>query len=223
VNLWMAGVTAVKSLLKIAGLLLVVTVAFTVVAQSPEKRTGAVTIGKIQIEIPDLLVVDQNGVKRRFYSDLIKDKIVVLSFFFTSCPSFCPAMNLTLTKLQTSLGDRIGKDVFLVTVTKDPETDTPARLKAWGKGLHIKSGWTMVTGDVNAIGKIVLDFTGDGLGQDSHNTIFIIGNDKTGSWADLSGYSSPDDLRRQIDAVTAPPEEEAAGEIGAGAAVPSTL
>jgi len=189
--------------LVITALLLVVPVAFAAVGQSPQpqKRSGAVTVGKIQIEIPDLMVQDQNGVKRRFYSDLIKDKIVILSFFFTSCPTFCPVMNNRLTKLQATLGDRIGKDVFIVTVTKDPETDTPARLKSFGKTLQIKSGWTMVTGDVNAIGKIVYDFTGDTLGKDSHNTIFIIGNDKTGDWADLSGYSSVDDLRQQIDAV----------------------
>ena len=90
-----------------------------------------------------------------------------------------------------------------MTVTKDPEIDTPARLRAFGKNLRIKSGWSMVTGDAKAIGKIVYDFTGDPLGQNSHNTIFIIGNDKTGAWADLSGYSSLSELREQIDAVSA--------------------
>ena len=203
--------------LSIAGLLLVVSIGLAAVAQSPrnqgataadsvshqpKKRPGAVTVDKVQIEIPDLLVQDHNGTERRFYSDLIKDKVVILSFFFTSCPSFCPRMNLRLTRLQNILGDRLGKDVFFVTVTKDPETDTPTRLKAWAKDLKIKSGWTMVTGDVKAIGKIVYDFTGDPLGKDMHNTIFIIGNDKTGNWADLTGLATLDELRQQIDAVT---------------------
>jgi protein SCO1/2 len=183
-------------------LVLVATIGFPAVAQSPQKRSGAVTVDKIQIEIPDLLVMDQDGVKRRFYSDLIKDKVVILSFFFSSCPTMCPVMNNTLGKLQTTLGDRLGKDVFIVTVTKDPETDTPARLKTWGKSLHPQPGWTMITGDINAIGKIVHDFTGDRLGQDMHNTVFFIGNDKTGSWSDLSGYASPSDLREQIDIVS---------------------
>jgi protein SCO1 len=193
----------------IAGLLLLITVGFVAVAQSPatagdqlpQKRPGAVTIGKIQIEIPDLLVVDQDGIKRRFYSDLIKDKVVILSFFFTSCQSTCPAMNARLKRLQADLGERLGKDVFIVTVSKDPETDTPSRLKAFGNSLKIKPGWTMITGDVKAIGKIVFGFTGDRLGQDSHNSIFIIGNDKNGSWADFSGYASVGELRQQIYAV----------------------
>jgi len=211
---------AVMKRLAIAGLLLVVLIGLAAVAQSssnqgataadsatqqpklPVKRSGAVTVGQVQIEIPDLLVKDQVGKERRFYSDLIKDKVVVLSFFFTSCPSFCPRMNLRLKKLQTILDDRLGKDVFFVTVTKDPETDTVSRLKDWGKKLDIKSGWTMITGDTKNIGKIVYDFTGDPLGPDMHNTMFIIGNDKTGEWADLSGLATLDDLRQQIDAVT---------------------
>ena len=215
---------AVMKSLTIAGLLLVVSIGLAAVAQSsrnqgataadsathqhksaeklPEKRSGAVTVGQVQIEIPDLFVKDQDGIERRFYSDLIKDKVVILTFFYTSCPSFCPRMNLRLKKLQTILGDRLGKDVFFVTVTKDPETDTVPRLKDWGKRLDIKSGWTMITGDTKNIAKIVRDFTGDPLGPDMHNTLFIIGNDKTGEWADLSGLATLDDLRQQIDAVT---------------------
>src|SRR4051794_2579928 len=90
----------------LVSLLLLLPVGFTAAAQSPvaaadqlpAKRQGAVTIDKIQIEIPDLLVVDQDGIRRRFYSDLIKDKVVILSFFFTSCQSTCPAMNARLKK-----------------------------------------------------------------------------------------------------------------------------
>jgi cytochrome oxidase Cu insertion factor (SCO1/SenC/PrrC family) len=215
----------IKSL-TIAGLLLVVSIGLAAVASRnqgataqhksapgasapgavaeklPEKRSGAVTVGQVQIEIPDLLVKDQDGIERRFYSDLIKDKVVILSFFFTSCPSFCPRMNLRLKRLQNILGDRLGKDVFFVTVTKDPETDTVTRLNEWGKKLEIKSGWTMITGDTKNIGKLVFDFTGDPLGPDMHNTMFIIGNDKTGEWADLTGLATLDDLRQQIDAVS---------------------
>ena len=186
---------------RVIAVLVLATVAFAAVAQTPQKKSGAVTIDRVQIEIPDLLVVDQDGVKRRFYSDLIKDKVVVLSFFYTSCPSMCPVMIDRLGKLQTNLGDRLGKDVFIISVTRDPETDTPSRLKSWGKNIHMKSGWTMITGDVKTIGKIVRDFTGDRLGPDMHNTIYFIGNDKTGTWADLSGYASATDLREQIDAL----------------------
>ncbi len=163
------------------------------------KRPGAVTVGDLQIAIPDLLVLDQNGKERRFYSDLIKNKVVVLSFFFTSCVSVCPAMSMALSRLQENLGDQLGKDVFIITVTKDPVTDTPRQLKTWGKALGVKPGWTMVTGEVKVIEKIVRDFTGDPIGRDSHNTIFILGSDRSGDWTDLPQFSTPAELREQID------------------------
>lgn len=171
---------------------------------APAKRSGAVTIDTLQVVIPDLMVLDQHGNQRRFYSDLIKDKVVVLSFFYTSCVSICPAMSLALSKLQANLADRLGKDVFIITVTKDPETDTPAQLRSWGAGIGVKRGWTMVTGQTDVIAKIVKDFTGDRLGKDSHNTIFLIGSDKTGTWTDVSGYTTAQELRQQIDLVTKP-------------------
>ena len=92
---------------RVIAVLVLATVAFAAVAQTPQKKSGAVTIDKVQIEIPDLSVVDQDGVKRRFYSDLIKDKVVVLSFFYTSCPSMCPVMIDRLGKLQTNMGVRL--------------------------------------------------------------------------------------------------------------------
>jgi protein SCO1 len=166
-----------------------------------KKGPGKVTVGQIQIAIPDLMVLDQYGKRRRFYSDLIKNRVVVLSFFFTSCVSFCPVMAHSLSKLQAHLAGRLGKDVFIITVTKDPETDTPRRLREWGERMGVKPGWTMVTGEAGAVGKIVRDFTGDRLGKDSHETLFLIGSDKTGIWIDASGYTHPEELREHIETV----------------------
>jgi protein SCO1/2 len=168
------------------------------------KRPGAVTIGDVQIPIPDVLVLDQNGEEKRFYSDLIKNKVVVLSFFFTKCVSVCPAMSVALSKLQSNLGDLMGKEVFIVTVTKDPETDRPQQLKEWGRAVGVKPGWTMVTGESNVIEKIVRDFTGDRLGRDFHNTVFILGSDRSGEWTDLPQFTTVSELRRQIDLMAQP-------------------
>ncbi|HEY6803056.1 MAG TPA: SCO family protein [Pyrinomonadaceae bacterium] len=168
------------------------------------KKPGTVTVGTVQIPIPDLVVLDQNGTQKHFYSDLIKDKVVVLSFFFTSCVSVCPAMSVALTKLQTNLGDKLGKDVFIITVTKDPETDTPAKLREWGNKVGVKPGWTMVTGETKVIEKLVRDFTGDPLGRGLHNTVFILGSDKTGEWTDLHEFTSADELRQQVDLLSKP-------------------
>ena len=83
------------------------------------------------IDIPDVSLVDQEGRPVRFHTDLIKDKVVVVNFIFTTCTTVCPPMGATFGKLREQLGEKAGKDVHLVSVSVDPRTDTPERLKAW--------------------------------------------------------------------------------------------
>ena len=128
----------------------------------------------------DVELLNQDGKKVRFYSDVLKGKTVVVNAFFTTCTSVCPPMNRNMEKIQEVLGDRVGRDVFLVSMTVDPETDTPARIKDYARKFHAGPGWIFLTGK-----KENLDWALYKLGQyveqkDDHKTIFIIGNEPTG-------------------------------------------
>src|SRR5262245_12419407 len=79
----------------------------------------------------DVQLITQNGDSVRLYSDLLKGKVVVINAFFGSCTGACPKMAGVLEGLQTRLGDHLGKDVFFLSFSVDPETDTPAKLKAY--------------------------------------------------------------------------------------------
>ena len=149
-------------------------------------------VGKV--EIPDLVLRDHEGRKVRFYSDLIKDKVVVLSFFYTSCIYTCTTQGKTFSRLQSLLGDRLGKSVFLISVTTDPARDTPARLKAWSKAYNIQPGWTLVTGDVSEMDQLLLPFTGNPAGAGMHLPSTFIGNSKTGTWISAIGVFAPEDV-----------------------------
>ena len=127
--------------------------------------------------IPDVKVLDQDGQKRNFYTDLVKDKVVVINFVFTSCKTFCPMLGAKFSKLQTLLGDRLGKDVFLISVSTDPETDSPERLKAWGQQFKAKAGWTLITGEKDEVEELLRVLTGDGLNKDLHAPLLTIIND----------------------------------------------
>ncbi|HEU4770192.1 MAG TPA: SCO family protein, partial [Pyrinomonadaceae bacterium] len=81
----------------------------------------------------DVELTNQDGKKVRFYSDVLKGKTVVVNAFFTSCTSVCPPMNRNMEKIQEVLRERVGRDVFLVSLTVDPEVDTPARLKEYAQ------------------------------------------------------------------------------------------
>src|ERR1051325_10225018 len=92
----------------------------------------------------DVELINQDGKKVRFYSDVLKGKTVVVNAFFTTCTSVCPPMNRNMEKIQEALGDRVGRDVFLVSITVDPENDTPARIKDYARKFHAGPGWTSV-------------------------------------------------------------------------------
>ena len=84
---------------------------------------------------PNAAVVTQDGKTLQFYDDLIKDKIFVISFLFTTCKDICPLATSRLAELQEKLGDSMGRDIFFYSISIDPETDTPERLKQYADSL----------------------------------------------------------------------------------------
>ncbi|HEX8145880.1 MAG TPA: SCO family protein [Pyrinomonadaceae bacterium] len=142
----------------------------------------------------DVELLDQDGRKVRLYSDMLKGKTVVINAFFTACTSVCPPMNRNLEKVQEALGDRLGKDVFIISISVDPTTDTPTRLKEYAQRFHAKPGWTFLTGK-----KENVDWALYKLGQyvevkDDHTTVIIIGNEATGLWKKALGMAKPAEL-----------------------------
>src|ERR1044072_1675837 len=166
-------------------------------------RPGVIRIGYDEVAIPDVEVLDQNGRKARFYIDLFKDLVVFVSFFFTSCTLMCRLQGQVLAKLQTALGDKMGKKVFFISVSKDPKTDTQQRLSLWAKKYEVKTGWTLVTGTETVMSGLLRELIGEELGPQLHNPVLLIGNDRTGVWEAAEGLSSPDKLVQIIERVSA--------------------
>jgi protein SCO1 len=153
--------------------------------------------------IPDAELFNQDGKKIHFYSDLIKDKVVIVSLFFTSCASICPMQGESLSKLQATLGDRLGRDVYLVSVSMDPEGDPPERLKIWGLQFGAKPGWTLVTGKKSEIDKVAIALTGAPAVKGEHSPVVFVGSDKTGRWIRAYGLAEPAKFDSLIAEVTA--------------------
>jgi protein SCO1/2 len=149
----------------------------------------------------DVELLNQNGEKVRFYTDVLKGKTVIVNAFFTTCTSVCPPMNRNMEKIQEALGNRVGRDVFLISITVDPEADTPARLKEYAQKFHAGPGWLFLTGK-----KENLDWALYKLGQyveskDDHKTIFIIGNEPTGLWKKAFGMANVNELVQVVESV----------------------
>ncbi|HEX7957237.1 MAG TPA: SCO family protein [Pyrinomonadaceae bacterium] len=149
----------------------------------------------------DVELIDQDGRKLRFYSDVLKGKTVIVNAFFTTCTSVCPPMNRNMEKIQNALGDRVGKDVFLVSISVDPATDTPPRLKEYSQKFHAKPGWMFLTGK-----KENVDWALYKVGQyveekQDHMTVIIVGNEATGLWKKMLGMGKAEELVKIVESV----------------------
>ena len=99
----------------------------------------------------NVAVTTQDGRTLRFYDDVLKGKIVLINFFFTDCDAVCPLMTENLARVQELLGDRVGKDIFMVSISLQPEHDTPEVLAAYAKTYGVGPGWLFLTGKKNDI------------------------------------------------------------------------
>jgi protein SCO1/2 len=95
---------------------------------------------------PNVPLVTHEGKVVRFYDDLIKNKTVMINFMYARCGDICPGMTANLRFVQKEFGDRLGRDIFMYSISLDPEHDTPEILKAYVELFQIKSGWTFLTG-----------------------------------------------------------------------------
>jgi cytochrome oxidase Cu insertion factor (SCO1/SenC/PrrC family) len=139
----------------------------------------------------DLPLLDQDGRKVKFYTDVLKGRLVLISFIYTNCTDICPTLMHNLVDVQEMLGDRFGKDVFFVSISVDPEDDTPEELKKYAERYLAKPGWTFLTGKkenvdwvVHKLGQYTPDF-------EDHSMTFLLGDVGNAKWAKLKGDSDP--------------------------------
>jgi protein SCO1 len=159
---------------------------FEVFAQS-----GSGTPTETRQNIPDAELIDQDGKSVHLYTDLVKGRVSALSFIFTTCTTICPLIGADLGRLQTELGQALGGNIVLISVSVDPATDTPERMKAWGAQFGAKPGWSLLTGDkqtVDQLLKAVGLYTPD---IQSHSPFLVLINDRTGDWTRVSALETP--------------------------------
>ena len=142
----------------------------------------------------DVELIDQDGRKVRFYTDVLKGKTVVVNALFTTCTNVCPPISRNFERIQEALGERLGRDVFLVSITVDPENDTPEKLKAYAEKFHARAGWSFLTGKKENIDQALYKLGHYVQDKNSHKTIVIIGNESTGLWKKAFGLARAEDL-----------------------------
>jgi protein SCO1/2 len=159
----------------------------------------------------DVTLVNQYGEPMRLYSDLLQGKVVLINTVFTACTGMCPMLSSTVEKVQAHVGDRVGQDVHLISISVDPENDTPEKMAELAERFHAQRGWYFLTGDPENVAMALRklgQFTED---PESHQGVMIMGNETTGLWKKAFGLAGAEELIRIFDTVLhdagAPPEQ----------------
>lgn len=138
-------------------------------------------------------LVDQEGRTTDLYS-VMKGRTIVVHSFFATCTGVCPVMTGTISAIQQRFAGRMGKDLVLVSLTVDPETDTPERLKSYAAAASAGPGRYFLTGSREQI-EVALKRIGQHVpSREQHSNVIIIGNEKTGLWKKAFGLAPSEEI-----------------------------
>lgn len=170
-------------------------------------------------QIPDVPLFDQNGKAVRL-PELVRGRTVAINFVFTTCSTVCSPLSAIFSRVQGELGDKLGKDVHLLSITLDPGVDTPERLNAYASQFGRQEGWTFVTGKPDDVRAALKAFGAQVARKEDHTPMVLIGNEPAGRWTRLFGLSSPARIVEEIRAVESKKQAAAAkpASLAAGAA-----
>ena len=148
--------------------------------------------------LPNLPLITHEGRKVLFYDDLVKGKIVTINFFYSHCEEICPLVTANLAKVQKLLGARVGRDIFMYSITLKPEEDTPRVIKDFREAHGARPGWTFLTGtpaDIELLRrKLGFTYPDPQIDKDKSQHIGNVryGNEPQALWAACPGQANPE-------------------------------
>jgi protein SCO1/2 len=163
-----------------------------------------------RLHFPDVVLENQHGKKVRFYSDLLKNKVVVFNFFYAKCEGVCPGVTANLSRLYRLLGDRMGNPVFMYSITLKPEEDTLEVINEYARAYENFTSWTFWRGNGDDIEKIRrgIGFVDPNPVVDRDKSQHIgnirFGNEAMMQWAACPGLAHATWLAKAVSAVIPP-------------------
>lgn len=157
-------------------------------------------------KLPDTELINHRGEKKRFFSDLVKGKAVIISFFYTNCEGICPATNVRLREMRDALRPIFGRSLNIMSISVDADRDTPAKIARYAQMIMSDSAdpdmpdWQFLTGNADEIlslrqfmGYVEPDADRDAK-PSSHSGMLIFGNQATGRWANAPSAGNFDQV-----------------------------
>ena len=155
------------------------------------------------IVLPDLTLVTQAGAEVNLKSDVVGDRIVVMNFVYTTCTTVCPVLSAVFSQVQKKLGDRLGREIVMVSLSVDPNRDTPARLKSYAARLGAGDGWLWLTGGKQTVTEVLQELVAYTPNFEDHPPMVLVGDGQSGNWARFLGFPGADQIMKKVDEFSA--------------------
>ncbi|MCB1907071.1 MAG: SCO family protein [Rhodocyclaceae bacterium] len=163
------------------------------VARAGSNKPVATDIAAVRRKAPDarayftdLELQDQHGRTVKFYSDVLAGKVVMLNFIYTSCEDACPLITQAIVAVKDQIPEIFGSPVHFVSISVDPVTDTPARLRQFAASNRADvEGWTFLTGDPANVAHILKKLGQFSEEREAHSTLLIAGNVPAKRWSKI--------------------------------------
>jgi protein SCO1/2 len=161
---------------------------------------AAGTAARNRRRIPNVALQTHTGAAVNFYDDLIRGKLVAINMMYADCEGTCPEMTHNLSRVHERLGRRVGKDVFMYSITIRPEIDTVEHLAEYAEMHDVQPGWLFLTGsrkNIDAV-RYALGFYDPDPAIDKeptrHTGMVRIGNDAYDRWAMAPALARPEHI-----------------------------
>ncbi len=165
------------------------------VAVGQPQAVPGVSRARVNYETPAVALVRADGERVSLPRELDDGRPVLLNFIFTTCSSVCPLASQTFAEFRDRLGAQVS-GVHLVSISIDPEQDTPARLREYSRKYHAGPEWQYYTGTLDAsiaVQRAFDVYRGDKM---SHTAVTLMRAAPGKPWLRIEGFVTPDDLLR---------------------------
>ena len=192
-------------LMPVLGSAVLMLVARTVLAQPCHEARGpaasslavAPEAGRADVRLAPDTLVDQAGRAVRL-PEALAGRIVVVNFVFTTCTTICPVLSSLFTSLQGTLGELLGREVLLVSVSIDPEHDTPAKMRAYAEQRGAGVGWRWLTGESSSVRRVLAGFGASVASPAAHAPFVLVGDVDAGRWTRLNGVPEKSRIEARV-------------------------
>jgi protein SCO1/2 len=137
------------------------------------KQKSEPALESADVDLRDRPLLTQDGEEVLFVSDVIGDNIVVMDFVYTTCTTICPVLSAIFTQVQGKLGEQVGDDVVLVSMSVDPIRDTPQRLKAYSAKHRAGDSWLWLTGAKPVVDEVLVGVGAYTTNFEDHPTMVL--------------------------------------------------